>query len=91
MRTRAYRRHQAWRHMWRRLSEDRNQHYGNLSCSCWHDPKAMARFKEQPQHCSCWLCGNPRRVAKADERRTIQEHRAWAVEDYKFDEGDAAT
>ena len=46
MRTRAFRRHETDRHMWRRLKEDRNQHYNDLSCSCWHDPKAMARFKE---------------------------------------------
>jgi hypothetical protein len=26
MRSRAFRRHQAHRHMWRRLKEDRNQH-----------------------------------------------------------------
>ena len=30
MRSRAFRRHQAHRHMWRRLKEDRNQHYENL-------------------------------------------------------------
>jgi len=48
--------------MWRRLKEDRNQHYNDLQCACWHDPKAMARFKEQPKRCSCYMCGNPRRV-----------------------------
>lgn len=47
--------------MWRRLREDRNQHYKNLDCPCWHDPKAMARFKEQPKLCSCWMCANRRR------------------------------
>ena len=31
MRTRAFRRHQASRHMWRRLKEDRNQHYNELA------------------------------------------------------------
>jgi hypothetical protein len=62
MRTRAFRRHQAQRHMRRRLNEDRNQHYNNLDCRCWSDPKAMARFKEQPQLCSCWGCGNQRRA-----------------------------
>jgi phage terminase small subunit len=61
MRNRAFRRHQAERHMRRRLKEDRNQHYDDLTCPCWHDPRAMARFKEQPQRCSCWGCGNQRR------------------------------
>jgi hypothetical protein len=46
--------------MWRRLKEDRNQHYNNLSCPCWTDKKAMAKFKEQPKLCSCWACGNQR-------------------------------
>jgi hypothetical protein len=61
MRSRAYRRHQALRHMWRRLKEDRNQHYTQLTCPCWTDPKAMARFKEQPAYCSGPCCGNQRR------------------------------
>lgn len=59
--SRALRRHQAETHMRRRLKEDRNQHYNDLTCACWTDPKAMARFKEQPKLCSCWMCGNPRR------------------------------
>lgn len=42
MRTRAFRRHQAYRHMWRRLKEDRNQHYNDLTCPCWHQPKVRA-------------------------------------------------
>jgi len=46
--------------MWRRLKEDRNQHYEDLSCPCWTDVKAMARFKEQPQVCSCAACCNKR-------------------------------
>lgn len=62
MRNRSFRRHQTQRHMWRRLKEDRNQHYDDLSCPCWSDKKAMARFKEQPQHCSGSCCGNQRRV-----------------------------
>lgn len=62
--------------MWRRLKEDRNQHYDNLDCACWTDPKAMARFKEQPKLCSCFMCRNPRRNrwAKKD-RLTIAERR----------------
>ncbi len=62
MRTRAFRRHQTQRHMWRRLKEDRNQHYEELNCPCWSDPKAKAQFKEQPKRCSCWGCGNQRRA-----------------------------
>lgn len=59
-RTRAFRRQQALTHMRRRLSEDRNQHYRNLTCLCYTDAKAMARFKEQPQRCSRECCGNQR-------------------------------
>jgi len=57
---RALRRHHAYRQMWRRLREDRNQHYADLSCPCWFDPKARARFREQPQVCSGACCGNQR-------------------------------
>jgi hypothetical protein len=56
----------------RRLKEDRNQHYNDLDCPCWTDPKAMARFKEQPKLCSCWMCRNRRQ----GEGETIQEVRA---------------
>ena len=72
MRNRAFRRHQSQRHMRRRLKEDRNQHYNDLTCACWTDPKAMAKFKEQPKLCSCWMCSNTRR----NEGRTMQERRA---------------
>ena len=68
---RAWRRHQANRHMWRRLKEDRNEHYDDLTCPCWTDRKAMARFKEQPQFCSRRCCGNQR----AHEGPTMQERR----------------
>jgi hypothetical protein len=74
MRTKAFRRHQTKRHMWRRLNEDRNEHYSDLSCPCWHDPKALARFKEQPQTCSAWCCGNQRR-AWGRYDRTMRERR----------------
>jgi hypothetical protein len=76
MRNRAFRRHQAYRHMWRRLKEDRNQHYRDLDCPCWSDPKAMARFKEQPQRCSRMCCGNQRKY----EGLTLQERRAQLIE-----------
>jgi len=72
MRSRAFRRHQTNRHMWRRLKEDRNEHYDNLQCPCWTDKKAMARFKEQPQVCSC--CGNQRH-AWGKKNLTMQERR----------------
>lgn len=71
-RTRAFRRHQAYRHMWRRLKEDWNQHYGDLNCPCRHDRKVMARFREQPQMCSNRCCGNQR----YHEGPTIQERRS---------------
>lgn len=60
MRSRAFRRHKAVRHMWRRLNEDRNQHYGDLTCPCWYDPKTIAKFKEQPKTCNCWMCSRQR-------------------------------
>jgi len=62
-RSRSFRRFETRIHMMRRLKEDRNQHYAQLDCPCWTDPKAMARFKEQPQVCSNPVCcGNPRRL-----------------------------
>jgi hypothetical protein len=65
-------------HMWRRLKEDRNQHYNDLTCACYQPGKAMAIFKEQPKlQSSCRCCGNPRRMEKGDERLTIQERRAF--------------
>jgi hypothetical protein len=73
---RAMRRHQAQTHMMRRLKENRNQHYDDLKCPCWTDGRAMARFKEQPQVCSCPGCGNPRRWFKGASRLTVQELRA---------------
>lgn len=81
MRTRAFRRHQTYNHMMRRLKEDRNQHYDYLKCPCFTEPKAMARFKEQPKFCSGTCCRNPRRVpGRVKERLTIQERR-WYLKD----------
>lgn len=80
MRTRAYRRHQAYRHMWRRLKEDRNEHYNRLDCPCWTDKRAMARFKEQPQVCSCRGCGNQRKY----EGSRHSENRAKATFGFLF-------
>jgi len=77
MRSRGFRRHQVLRHMRRRLREDRNQHYNNLDCPCWYDPKAMARFKEQPKlDCHCKMCRMDRDWRK--RTRPFREHRqAW--------------
>ena len=74
MRTRAFRRHMAYTKMWRRLKEDRNEHYEQLDCPCWYDKKAMARFKEQPKLCSCWMCSNQRGI----EGRTLQERKFYS-------------
>jgi hypothetical protein len=65
--SRALRRHQAQAHMMRRLKAHNNQHYD--------DPREMARFREQPQVCSCENCGNVRRRAKGAEKLTMQERR----------------
>jgi hypothetical protein len=73
MRSRAYRRHKAYSKMWRRLKEDRNQHYDDLTCACYTKGRAMSRFKEQPQSCSRpWCCGNMRKAYGA----TLQERRS---------------
>lgn len=72
MRSRAYRRHKANAKMWRRLKEDRNQHYNDLSCPCWTDKKAMAMFKEQPKRCGNSCCAN----ARKQYGRSMQELRA---------------
>ena len=67
--------------MWRRLKEDRNQHYKNLSCACWTDPKAMARFKEQPKTRQCYCCCNQRRNEwlPKPQRLTMQERRFFSA------------
>ena len=77
MRSRAFRRHQLYRHLNRRLKEDRNQHYNDLTCPCWTDAKAMAMFKEQPKRCARYCCWNPRRHKgfPADNKLTMQERR----------------
>lgn len=77
MRTRAFRRHQADSHMWRRLKEDRNQHYNDLSCACYKPGKAMARFREQPPKPQCYCCCSQRRNdwLTKEERLTMQERR----------------
>ena len=80
MRGRAFRRHKANAKMWRRLKEDRNEHYNDLTCPCWTDPKAMARFKEQPkQDCHCAVCASVKNL-RATEGPTIQELRQEWIE-----------
>lgn len=71
----SVRRRRTRRHQTRRLSEDRNQHYDDLQCPCWHDPRAMARFKEQPKLRGCWMCGDPRRFFTGEDAITMQERR----------------
>jgi hypothetical protein len=66
--------------MLRRLHEDRNQHYRDLDCFCWHDGKIMARFKEQPQLCSCLGCGNIRRNIRGQQGLTLQERKECEAE-----------
>lgn len=80
---RALRRHQAQSHMRRRLKEDRNQHYDDLKCACWTDPRVMARFKEQPQMCSFHCCGNQRRWGKGQGKLTMQERRQTDLPDFQ--------
>lgn len=73
-RSRDYRRHQAQRHMRRRLNEKRRMHansYG-LPTAWLDDPRLKGRMKEQPQLCSRHCCGNQRRHYGA----SIQERRA---------------
>lgn len=65
--TRALRRHQAQVHMRRRLRER-----APFSPVC-NIPRELGRLREQPQWCSCTVCGNPRRWFG---ERTIQERRA---------------
>ena len=77
MRSRAFRRHQTETHLWRRLKEDRNQHYEDVNCGCWRGAREMARFKEQPKACANPCCANPRAHLKGAERLTIQERRAF--------------
>lgn len=85
MRSRAFRRHQTDSHMWRRLKEDRNQHYNDLECLCWYDGRAMSRMKEQPKLCGKYCCANPRRSKTAGHRLTMQERRHDVSEPVEID------
>lgn len=87
MRGRTFRRHHADRQMRRRLSEDRNQHYLDLTCACWTDRKAMAMFREQPKRQQCYCCSSQRynEWATRRERLTMQERRS--EDAYRDDQG----
>lgn len=78
MRSRAFRRHKAHAKMWRRLKEDRNQHYDDLTCACHSKGKAMAQFREQPKLQQCYCCSSSRYNPwlSREERLTMQELRA---------------
>lgn len=52
---RALRRYRAHTHQKRRFLERGGHSYFG------YDKKFIAYLKEQPKHCSCRLCGNPRR------------------------------
>lgn len=82
MRTRAFRRHKANSKMWRRLKEDRNQHYNDLTCPCWTKGKAMARFREQPKWQQCYCCSSQRynKWVPLKDRLTMQERRFYTME-----------
>lgn len=71
--SRALNRHYAEAKMWRRLKEHQAQESILRDfCECNFEGKRRARFKEQPQLCSCHACGNRRRY----EGETLQERRA---------------
>ena len=80
LRDRGWRQRQRHLKMMRRLKEDWNQHYNDLSCRCRTDPKVMARFADTPAHCSGYCCGNRRRVEKGKDRLTPQERRSAACD-----------
>jgi hypothetical protein len=67
--------------MRRRLKEDWNIHYNDLGCPCRSDPKAMARFREQPKRCSCRADYNLRSLFGP----RIQERRQERVDTVEID------
>lgn len=76
MRGRAFRRHKAAAKMRRRLNEARSQNAAVRSWAAFYDtPKYAARFKEQPQRCSCESCGNQRHALRGRTLLPIQELR----------------
>jgi hypothetical protein len=75
-RTRDWRRWKRDVKMMRRLKEDWNQHYGNLSCPCRVDPKFRSIVANTPQRCSEWCCGNNRRYGKGQDKLRLRERRA---------------
>lgn len=69
MRTRQWRRFQN-----ERLKKNRQSY---SSCAWWDDKgRRNGYLLNNPQTCSCYMCGNSRRYAKGEERFTIQERRS---------------
>jgi hypothetical protein len=66
MSTRALRRHHEER-MKRRVTG----YYGGYARQ---DPRHIGKIAHARKLCSCWMCGNPRRLGE----RTLQERRAAA-------------
>lgn len=42
----------------------------------WLTPVFIGRAGTTPVPCSCYMCGNPRRIGKGKQRLTIQERKA---------------
>lgn len=62
--------------MMRRLKSDFNEHYNDLECACYYDPKVQAMMADTPKRCSSpYHCGNPRRGDLGRDSLTIQELR----------------
>lgn len=85
----------------RRIKEDKQQHriYGNntleQTCICFgvgakRDVGRMkSRFTDYPASCSCWMCTNPRKAYKGDNKNslTFQEIKA-NIKQKEFLKGD---
>jgi hypothetical protein len=72
--------------MWRRLKEDWNEHYTDMTCPCRMKGKRQRQMMNTPTPCSKQCCGNWRRWegASIQERRQFYPHEA-------FDRGDVKT
>lgn len=76
----AYRRFKSNVKKWRRLKADFNQHYNNLACDCYHNPKVQSMMADTPKRCSSPnCCGNLRRAGLGKMGLTVQERRAEAT------------
>lgn len=45
------------------------------------DPRSIGIAGTTPVPCSCWMCGNPRRKMKGQERLNVQEKRKLHVKE----------